>query len=46
MPESTTAETLAGVGDFFDSANLLDVKRNNAAALPPRLAEIRARPGT
>lgn len=40
MPESTTAETIAGIGDFFDGSDLVDVEQNNAVALLPRLAEI------
>lgn len=40
MPESTTAETVAGIGAFFSGSALLDVERNNAATLLPRLAEI------
>ncbi|MFD8810318.1 amidohydrolase family protein [Streptomyces sp. NPDC059627] len=42
MPESTTAETIAGIGDFFHGSDLVDVEQNNAAALLPRLAKIRA----
>jgi hypothetical protein len=40
MPESTTAETVAGVQEFFDTAALADVERNNAATLLPRLARL------
>ena len=40
MPESTTAETVAGVRAFFDADTVLDVERNNAAALLPRLARL------
>ena len=40
MPESTTSETVAGVQEFFDTAALADVERNNAATLLPRLARL------
>jgi 6-methylsalicylate decarboxylase len=42
LPESETADTIAGIGDFFDDASLADVERNNAIALLPRLAAIHA----
>lgn len=42
LPESETADTIAGIGDFFDDASLADIEQNNAAALVPRLAAIRA----
>jgi 6-methylsalicylate decarboxylase len=38
-PESGTAETIAGIGEFFDSASLAAIEHNNAAALVPRLAD-------
>ena len=42
MPESTTAETVAEVRAFFgaDTDLVLDIERNNAAALLPRLARL------
>ena len=40
MPETTTAETVAGVRAFFDADVVLDVERDNAAALLPRLAQL------
>ncbi|MEU3985571.1 amidohydrolase family protein [Streptomyces sp. NPDC026672] len=36
MPESTTAESVAAVRDFFDADTVVDVEWNNAAALLPR----------
>ncbi|MEW2114298.1 hypothetical protein AB0945_03730 [Streptomyces sp. NPDC005474] len=40
MSESTTAETIAGIVDFFHGSDLVDVEQNKAVALLPRLAEI------
>ncbi|AEY85442.1 metal-dependent hydrolase [Streptomyces hygroscopicus subsp. jinggangensis 5008] len=40
MPESTTAETVAGVRTFFDHDSVLDVEHHNAAALLPRFAKL------
>ncbi|WP_406155799.1 amidohydrolase [Streptomyces sp. NBC_00882] len=40
MPESTTAETVAGLRDFFAPETLMDVEWNNAAALLPRFASL------
>lgn len=42
MPESTTAETVEGVTDFFDPSDLQLVERDNAFSLLPRLAELAA----
>ena len=42
MPESETAETIAGLGEFFGPPALANIEQNNAAALVPRLAAIRA----
>jgi hypothetical protein len=42
MPESETAETIAGHGEFFGRPALANIEQNNAAALVPRLAAIRA----
>jgi 6-methylsalicylate decarboxylase len=42
LPESETADTIAGIGDFFDDASLADIEQNNAIALVPRLAAIHA----
>jgi 6-methylsalicylate decarboxylase len=42
MPESETADTIAGIGDLFDAASLADIEQNNAIALVPRLAAIHA----
>ncbi len=41
MPESETAETIAGLGEFFGRPALANIEQNNAAALVPRLAAIR-----
>ena len=40
MPESTTAETVAGLQEFFgsDADTLQRIEHDNAAALLPRLA--------
>jgi hypothetical protein len=40
MPESETAETIAGLGEFFGPPALANIEQNNAAALVPRLAAI------
>jgi 6-methylsalicylate decarboxylase len=42
MPESETAETITGIREFFDPASLADIEQNNAVALVPRLAAVRA----
>jgi predicted TIM-barrel fold metal-dependent hydrolase len=42
MPESTAAETIAGVQEFFGTDALQAVERGNAAALLPRLARLPA----
>jgi len=42
LPESETADTIAGIGEFFDDDSVADIEQNNAAALVPRLAAIRA----
>jgi 6-methylsalicylate decarboxylase len=42
LPEPQSAETIRGLSDFFDEANLADIEQNNALALLPRLAAILA----
>ena len=42
MPESETADTIAGLGEFFGRPALANIEQNNAAALVPRLAAIHA----